>query len=112
MLICVDEDTIPDGSCAELLKIPDGILVKLPYGNVPVSDPENDPVLIWIELDTVPVGRFARVWVELDTVPAGRFALVWVELDTVPIGNAVITRVLVKYKLVPSVKLVVVAVPK
>ena len=48
---------------------------------------------------------------ELDTTPPGSNTGSCVELDITP-GSAAIARALVKYKLIPSVKFVVVAVPK
>jgi hypothetical protein len=83
-VICAELDTVPAGSCAELLHRV-GTLVKLEYGNVPTNDPVNDPVnglvseLNCVELDIVPAGNCA----ELDTVPDGNCA----ELDIIPDGN-------------------------
>jgi hypothetical protein len=61
----------------------------VPAGN-PLGDtyeavvmlPENDPVLICVDDDTVPVGNAATTWVELDIVPAGNCA----ELLIIPDG--------------------------
>lgn len=79
VLICLELLTVPDGSsavtCVELETIPDGVPVKLAYGKVPVcvpaNEPVNDPVLICVELDTMPLGTFEilvyEICVELDT---------------------------------------------
>ena len=55
--------------------------------------PENDPVLICSELDTVLVGRKFITWTELDTVFVGNNRNTWTELDTTPVGNNCVTWV-------------------
>ena len=78
---CPELDTVPDGSCAELLHNV-GTLVNPEYGNVPVCDPVNDPVN----------GAVSEVnCVDDEIVFAGSDATTCVELDTVPVGKSAVT---------------------
>jgi hypothetical protein len=72
---CAELDTVLAGSWAELLNMPDGILVKLAYGNVPVCDPLNDPengsvkVLNCVDEETVPPGSNGATCADAETTP-------------------------------------------
>jgi hypothetical protein len=46
-----------------------------------LNEPENEPVLIWVDDETVPVGRICTICVLLLTIPVGNC----VELEKTPL---------------------------
>jgi hypothetical protein len=70
VLICLELDTIPDGSIvgAKDALVAAAATLAVPV-NVPVNDPLKLPVLICVELETIPAGLFASVF-QSATAPA------------------------------------------